>query len=392
MKKATFLFILLFMTVLTKAQDYQISFTGSGQSTTVDSVFVENLTQGTTIELLGSDILHLVQTLDIANQSVARDNFHIYPNPINKTSKLSFHIDQPDDVKIEIYDVNGKLIAGQSDKVHPGTNVFEISGFPKGIYTANITTSAWQKSLRFVSVNQKAQTAAIKSGSELMNEPQTKSLKSTKSLVQMQYNDGDTLLFKVFADDYSRVITTVPTQTETINSEFVDCTDAGGNNYAVVTIGSQTWMAENLNYDTGNSWCYDGNSNNCITYGRLYDWQTALTACPTGWHLPSDAEWTVLTNHLGGESVAGGKMKSTSTLWDTPNNANNSSGFSGLASGMYSPSWSSYHDIGFMGFWWSSTEYDSANARNLLLVDYSISSESSYQDKTFGISIRCVKD
>ena len=339
MKKATFLFILLFTSVLIKAQDYQISFTGSGQSTNVDSVFVENLTQGTTLELLGSDILHLVGTVGIAAQLGTNDDLQIYPNPINKTSKLSFHTDQVDDVKIEIYDVNGKLIAGESDKVNPGTNVFEISGFPEGIYTANITTSAWQKSLRFVSVNDKAQTPAIKSGSELMIEPKTKSLKSTKSLIQMQYNDGDTLLFKGVAGDYGRVLTKVPTQTQTINFEFVACTDLGGNNYAVVTIGSQTWMAENLAYLPEITFEDDWGSNtdpqyavydyapgsgtetvagakataNYDTYGVLYNWSAAMDGdassssnpsgvqgiCPNGWHLPSDDEWKELEMALG---------------------------------------------------------------------------------------------
>ena len=393
MKKTTFLFVLMFTAILAKAQDYQISFTGSGESTTVDSVYVENLTQGTTLELLGSDILNLVQTLGVASQAGINKDIKIYPNPVKESSKIQFYNDQTDDVGINIYDVAGKLIAGQSGRVNAGTNVFEISGFPSGIYIVNIKTSVWQESLRIVSLGNKTQTPTIKSEKGFMSQTNVKSAsKSTNNIVQMQYNDGETLLFTIISGDYSRVITAVPTQTQTINSEFVECTDPDGTNYPVVTIGNQTWMAENLNYDTGNSWCYDGNPNNCETYGRLYDWQTALTACPTGWHLPTDAEWTVLINHLGGESVAGGKMKSTSSLWDYPNAANNSSGFSGLGGGMYSPSWGSYHDIGFMGFWWSSTEYDSAHASNLTLVDYDDSSEMWTFDKTFGISIRCVKD
>jgi len=181
MKKATFLFILLFITVVIKAQDYEISFTGSGESTSVDSVFVENLTQDTTVELAGSDILHLVGTVGIETQSGTNEDLQIYPNPMNETSKLEFYNEHSDDVKIEIYDVEGKLIASQSGKVQPGTNIFEISGFPEGFYTASITTSAWQKSSGFISVNNEVNTPAIKSGSELMIESQTKSLKSTKN-------------------------------------------------------------------------------------------------------------------------------------------------------------------------------------------------------------------
>jgi uncharacterized protein (TIGR02145 family) len=97
---------------------------------------------------------------------------------------------------------------------------------------------------------------------------------------------------------------------------FTDPRD--GQTYNIVQIGNQTWFAENLNYATGNSWCYDNNDSNCNIYGRLYDWQTALTACPSGWHLPSDAEWTVLTDYLGGDTVAGLKMKNT-TGWNDYN-------------------------------------------------------------------------
>ena len=78
---------------------------------------------------------------------------------------------------------------------------------------------------------------------------------------------------------------------------FTDTRD--GQTYKTVKIGSQWWMAENLNYNTGNSWCYDNNSSNCNTYGRLYDSNTALIVAPAGWHIPTDAEWKTLEMYLG---------------------------------------------------------------------------------------------
>jgi hypothetical protein len=101
-----------------------------------------------------------------------------------------------------------------------------------------------------------------------------------------------------------------------------------GQIYPTVEIGDQCWLQKNMNYATGNSWCYDNNTANCATYGRLYDWETVMNGtsssnavpsgvqgiCPPGWHVPSDAEWTILTDYLGGEGVAGGNMKEAGTV------------------------------------------------------------------------------
>jgi uncharacterized protein (TIGR02145 family) len=96
---------------------------------------------------------------------------------------------------------------------------------------------------------------------------------------------------------------------------FTDTRD--GHEYKTIQIGTQTWMAENLAYlPTTTPITTWSNTEPCYyvydyaKYGVLYNWTAALTACPTGWHLPSDAEWTVLLNYLGGQNVAGGKMKS----------------------------------------------------------------------------------
>jgi uncharacterized protein (TIGR02145 family) len=172
--------------------------------------------------------------------------------------------------------------------------------------------------------------------------------------------------------------------------------------YTTVVIGLQTWFAENLNYPSAGSWCYDDDPANCDTYGRLYNWEIAKTACPTGWHLPGDAEWKQLEMYLGmSQNEAdtddwrgtdeGKKMKATYG-WANDGNGSNSSGFSGLPGGSRN-AFGSYHDKGGEGVWWSSTAYseEAAMGRMLGYENDEVYRFDSFF-KTVGASVRCVKD
>jgi uncharacterized protein (TIGR02145 family) len=129
-----------------------------------------------------------------------------------------------------------------------------------------------------------------------------------------------------------------------------------------VTIGTQTWKVKNLDIDDGQGdiYAYNNDEANVATYGRFYTWDAAMRVAASidGWHLPSDAEWTTLTDYLGGESVAGGKLKETGTThWKSPNEgATNESGFTALPGG-YRDLYGSSHHVGDYGYWWSATEY-----------------------------------
>lgn len=190
-------------------------------------------------------------------------------------------------------------------------------------------------------------------------------------------------------------------------------TDIDGNIYKTVKIGNQIWMAENLkttryndgtpipNVTDNNEWsnlttgayCYYDNdySNNTI-YGKLYNWYAVETGklAPKGWHVPTDAEWTTLTTYLGGESLAGGKMKSMQ-FWKWPNTgANNFSGFTGLPAGTRHSD-GTFNGVGYGAIIWSSTKSSMYGAWNRFL-HYHDSMVRFSNDKEYGYSVRCIKD
>ncbi len=198
----------------------------------------------------------------------------------------------------------------------------------------------------------------------------------------------------------------------------------GGQTYETVIIGNQIWMAENLNVgiaiagsanQTDNStiekYCYDDNTSNCDTYGGLYQWDEMMQynttegvqgICPTGWHLPTDDEWKTLEMELGmSQSEAdttgwrgtdeGEKMKSTSG-WNNNGNGTNSSGFNALPGGFRFIN-GSFFDLGYNGYWWSSSEYSGSSASWIRHLDYNHDQvDRNYNTKTLGFSVRCLKN
>ena len=202
-----------------------------------------------------------------------------------------------------------------------------------------------------------------------------------------------------------------------------------GYDYATVLIGDQCWFAENLRselyrngdsipaglsdnewestssgavavFGEGNSYCdeYSPDGDACDEswslneYGRLYNWHAVEDArglCPSGWHVPTDGEWTVLTDYLGGAPVAGGQMK-TNYGWTSGGNGTNSSGFSGLPGGLRGSS-GSFSSAGYYGYWWSSSPIGSyAWYRNLFNSSEYVFR--SYDFPQYGFSVRCVQD
>ena len=179
-----------------------------------------------------------------------------------------------------------------------------------------------------------------------------------------------------------------------VTGTFIDSRD--GRKYKIVKIGTQIWMAENLAHKVNNGcWAYDNNEANVSTYGYLYTWDIAKLVCPQGWHLPTDAEWTTLTNALGGENTAGDKLKNNFG-WNENSgkngNGNNESGFSASPGGYLTYNNSSFAYIGKYGNWWSSTEADANNVWVRTLRNDYKGVQRYNMRKNAAYSIRCVKD
>lgn len=198
-------------------------------------------------------------------------------------------------------------------------------------------------------------------------------------------------------------------------------TDIDDNLYQTRKIGDQWWMVTNLrvtHYRNGdpiphktsnNDWTstssgaycvYDNNSSNAYIYGNLYNWYAlddSRGIAPEGWHVPTDSEWQALVDYLGGSSVAGGKMKTTGTieggdgLWHEPNtDATNESGFTAFPGGTRHD-YGSFEYVGYYALFWSYTEYGSYSYYRQLYYDCTIV-HSSFRDRRYGFSVRCVKD
>ena len=225
----------------------------------------------------------------------------------------------------------------------------------------------------------------------------------------------------------SSITTATPCNVDGVNNcVYGSLTDSrDGQTYRTVKIGTQTWMAENLNYEMRNSYCYNDTDSNCTKYGRLYTWAAAMDSvgewstngkgcgydltcsptypvrgvCPEGWHLPSNDEWEALIVAVDGSiteytnsNTAGSKLKSL-TGWKAYIGITNEDGFgfSALSAG-YRGSYGSFYFEGNYAYFWSSTENDSGSAYSMDLDYYYDNAYLSDDVKYYGFSVRCVKN
>ena len=410
------------------AQDISITFSAKGEASSIDSITALNQRTTQQVTLPGSATLVLKKGMGIDGLNGRSVGLTTYPNPFSDESKIRVTIDRPQEVHLKIINMMGQVVAQKREFLQTGASEYLFRVTVDGIYSIVLNTKDDRLSRKVVNMGTQKISDGLGfigriSGSREL--PDLSSLKTASTGYTLDYSDSDMLNFTCYSGVMTTIVTDSPTTSKNIEVGFAGCTDQDGKNYKVVTIGTQTWMAENLAYLPAVSpsniysntekhyyvYNYEGISvseaksqPSYTTYGVLYNLEAALFACPQGWRLPSDEDWKVLEKFLGmSESDAntkgirnsgsvGGKLKETGTShWTNPNTgANNSSGFTALPGGDRDTG--AFFFLGYSATFWTSTEDVSPNAweRTLSSFNVSVSRFSFY--RWMGFSVRCVKN
>jgi uncharacterized protein (TIGR02145 family) len=433
--------LMLFIPLKSYALDYTISFAGKKAGDMVDSVIVQNLTKGKTVTVPAGSSLNLNSVLNSIDQpSENEQTVRVFPNSARDKSIVLFFAKKSGSTQITVFGIDGKKLIGINKDLPAGENSFQLS-LPKGVYAIGITGNGFSYAAKVFgqgNIMSKPDIDFLGSVASVSpkNSEKVQLRNSSATTTTMLYAEGDHLLFKGASGFSKTIVTDVPTQSKTITFNFVDCTDADNNHYAVVQIGTQIWMAENLKttkYSNGESigtttpadkdisgestpkyqWAYNGDENNATKYGRVYTWYAVSDSrnmAPAGWHVASDAEWTTLENYLiaNGYNYDGttkydkiAKSLAATTDWYLYSGTlgiigndltkNNSSGFTALPGG-YRDGDGSFDGIRAIGYWWSSalnytkSAYTRYSYYNFNYLDRGLHLMSG------GLSVRCVRD
>ncbi len=430
---AAFLFFAIPIKLI--ALNYTITFTGTGASTSVQSVVVQNLTKGTTVTVPTGNVLNLTDVTTSIDKEIEMTNgISIYPNPLQTVSSVSFFAEQTGSTQISIFGLDGRKLIETNNVFMQGKNSFQLSA-PNGVYVLQVRGNGFSYKTKFISqLNSKTKPQFIFASNNI-NQIGKKPQKSKSAVTTMLYSLGDQLLYKGISGNYCTIVTDKPIESKTTNFEFVECKDADNNYYSVVKIGTQTWMVENLKttkYRNGEvigtttpatldisgetepkyQWAYNGDENYATKYGRLYTWYAAADArsiAPLGWRVPTDVEWTTFENYLiangynyDGSNIGNllAKSLASTTDWATYSitgsigndlSTNNKSGFSALPGG-----WRFYNGvfyfIGNDDSLWSSTEINPTKASHMFFSYNSSGLGMGTNSKSYGFSVRCIRD
>jgi uncharacterized protein (TIGR02145 family) len=425
----------------------ELTFTAenSGQHIPLDSVFIKNITQGGDTTLYAPDtvlILDYVASIE-EKEAIGENTFSVsqnYPNPFKGKTEFKLYLSEKEHINITVRDIAGRELEHYEKTLKRGYHKFTFYSGNETYYLLTITGKQTTKTIKMLSVNSKTANKRKLVYNEYKDN--TIGYKSYKDIDNFGFAPGDELEYTACSDMGVRTIADSPTGNQTYIFQYAvgepcpgtpTVTDADGNVYNTVQIGSQCWMAENLktttygngisiphvtndsiwrNITTGAYAWYDNDIGWENLYGGLYNWYATINVnglCPTGWHMPSNNEWIELTDFIGGaDSPHGNELKSCrqldSPLGDSCNtmehprwNQNNDDwgtdyyGFSALPGGNRN-SFGTFNGLATGGNWWTSTVYSSTNAWYRSLYYFNGFVEAGDKNKIKGFSVRCIRN
>ncbi len=415
-------------------QNLNMTFTPAGASDKVDSVKATNLRTNLSVTLPGNDTLVLAYTAGISTLSDDNRQGIVFPNPFSGRTTLVANIQVAQTVSVEVFNLTGQSLARTGAMVQPGPQSFEITLSGVGVYMVSLTTRQGTQGFKIICTESTGSGNAVRHTGPAQIDPVI-SFKAT-TIYTLGYTAGDIILYRCRGGIHTTIITDSPAVSTIYEVKFVACTDPVGKSYAIVHIGPQTWMAENLAYlpkvspsSKGSDslkyyYVYDYedslvagalNSVNYKKYGVLYNWQAAMnagtiktnaqgqtqTVCPAGWHMPDDGEWKILEKTLGMTQadadtlywrISGevGKKLKSSVGWADGGNGNNSSGFTALPGGYRNIHGGFWNENNAVLFWTASTIDSTSWYRSLSALDSGVYRISTY--RSHGLSVRCIKD
>lgn len=437
------------MGVLAQKTTMILTFTAdnNGQHLPLNSILIENLCQGGDTMLYAPDTVLVLDYITGMNEHITfNDNSFFlsqnFPNPMKGKTTVSLYMPEKENILITVSDVAGREMVNQEFHLERGNHGFTFFAGSGDLYffTARIDQQSRTKKMfnspSHVHVSGNCKLEYI--GKQKTGVGEYKSGNAPGNFV---FNPGDQLKFTASTGLGERIITSTPAGDQTYCFHYTGdpcpgtptVADIDGNVYNTVLIGTQCWMKENLktttykngtaipNVTDANAWSilttgayawYNNDISWKDKYGALYNWYTTVDPnmlCPAGWHVPTDGEWTDLTDYIGGAgSPHGNELKSCRQVnsplgggcnttehprWneDSTHYGTDDYGFSGLSGG--NRYFNGYDDnAGIYGTWWSSTEYISDYAWNRYLIYFIGSMNAGSNYRQFGFSVRCLRD
>jgi uncharacterized protein (TIGR02145 family) len=398
----------------------------------LDSIYVENLTQGGDTILYGTDtVLMLEQGIGTGDLNpVCLSSlvlFPGYPNPSAGFANIRFFLPEDDLVSVRIIDLQGREHAVQRQLLKAGFHSFIFYPGKESVYLLSVETSKARQKQKLIHIDKLNISCQLDYTGWQSAAPGMRKGKSV-----FPWSPGDQLRFVGFAGIDATIsghdiMEDNPLQSRLYQFSLmhgIPCmdelfvTDIDGNLYRTVRIGSQCWMRKNFRatkYRNGNQiplttsntgwknattpaycWYNNDSANDGILYGALYNYYTLENGelCPAGWHAATNVEWKLLTNDQGGDAVAGGMLKESGPLhWGSTNTgATNASGFEALPGGSRSGNTGFFLSAANKGWWWTSTGFSAENAWNHLMNAADNDVIRTYQTKGNGFSVRCIRD